>query len=322
MNRELKHRIKWLYAFLILMVLSSTTVYASEVDLSGLSDSKVESHNHVYRDFYNETNHWKQCDICKKIDSLSNHTLTSKWTVSSTSCSPNNYKITSCSGCSYEIQELNRNSHSLMAMYHGFDSNRILSVHSYCDKCLSIYASSGDGHVYTYGNGQTVDIDAITPGSTVYNEYGQYYTINSLFKGYEIDSDDVVVQWSLLEDKKTLNATVTIGMPDLAHQWFSTSQFTNENYVHQRLYLDNLGIGGVGLTSYAPITLRYDSNTDTLISTYSVSIRDYTKKYINNGSFYVSLYLNNGAWWSGRSGRVINVGTNFIEPTIETTGFQ
>lgn len=307
---------------LLLLSCFMPNIAYADIDLSSLSDGSVESHSHIYKDFYDETNHWKQCDICKEIDSLGNHTLTSKWTISSTSCSPNNYKITSCSECEYEAQELNKNKHTLNRIGHGITEDGKGYVVSSCSSCKNNYARSSEGHTYTYSNGTVVDMEKLTIGSKIYNEYGQSYTINSMYKEYNHNVDYKELDWSLSEDNKTLSITARIDMPDLAHQWFSTSQFTNTNYVYQYLYLDGLSTSGDGVVNYSPKSVSYDASTDILTSTYKVSIRDYNKKYMKPGYFTISLYLANGNWYAGYNSKPIIINTNFIDPTIGSTDIE
>lgn len=53
----------------------SSTAYASDINLSSLSDSNAESHNHILESKYNATNHWQECLICKQQLDIQKHSF-------------------------------------------------------------------------------------------------------------------------------------------------------------------------------------------------------------------------------------------------------
>lgn len=299
---------------------------ASEIDLSMLSDSTIDSHNHVYQQEYDATYHWDKCLICKQEINKVKHTITTRYSISSTTCNRANNKITSCSKCAYNDSVPSYKSHTFSYLQHWMDPyTKVQSLHSVCSKCggnYYKYDNSSTTGIYKYSNGSRVNCENVKIGSTIYNPGGGCDSISWVYKDVAVDTENEMfdVTYEIL-DKSKLKVDIAIKMPDKAHEWFSTSKFTNSNYVYILVWYVDLHASYPGSRGNTKISAsRYDAETNTLYATYTFPLKDYKKNYDKSGKVEVAMYLLNGTNRCRYSAPSVEIPINFDEPEISSIG--
>jgi len=180
----------------LMLCAAGVQVSAVELDLTSFASGSSETHSHIWEHKHDKTEHWQECSLCSAIQGCAAHNLLTSFTVSETSCSPENKKLVSCSGCSYQESIPWQQPHLADGpggAWWEAPGNDGLRDHKFCTACCT-YSSATS--VWTDVNGNCVDPTQVSVPCTLYSEWGTELNLTSKLLSIQNSYPcDVSVTW-------------------------------------------------------------------------------------------------------------------------------
>jgi len=250
---------KHLFALLLLCA-TVVPVSAKEIDLSSFASGNTASHSCLWTEKHDATSHWQECSLCGTVTSESQHTFRTSYTIGETSCSSQNQKVMSCSGCDYISSTPYQNTmHTFIRtqMLPDFEGGDLWFV-DYCSVCTEQVwhedTSDSSGNVVTPAENLL--------GQQVYDYYGETLipVTNMILR--RSSHAPQCIESSLSGDGKHLNLITTVVSPQVSN----TVAAVWVNGLLEGKELLNVYVSASAVT--------YDSTNQRYLATFSLPLGD------------------------------------------------
>lgn len=224
--------------FVLMGGVNLVSASAVEVDLTSFANADSATHSHVFKERYDEQQHWKECELCALKQNIAEHVL-STYDTNPQVCSSNNVRRTSCSGCAYSKTENPNIPHTwgtstrVWGGYSGSDSSRVVYVVGVpCDVCgtyNNVPAQHADGSVIDWETAEPpVDVYLNGEYQRTVTEKKFYYNSRSGLDSltWDYDENSHVFTVNLVSDTTTRTFRENASIGDAVS---CTASFTIQN---------------------------------------------------------------------------------------------
>lgn len=302
--------------YLTALICMQSVAYASDIDLTELSNGSETSHNHIFENKYNDDSHWEECKICKTISNKVSHKKTTAYTRGS-SCASNNIKIVKCSGCSYYTESPAGYSHTYSSIMIGCAYGD-LDIYKVCSDCLGAWYRWSEGNKY-YVSGKEVTPQTVKLGDTI-SGGGNSHRITNIQRVWDRDCDNWDTDVQL--DGTKCNITAVFTLPEYMHSW-SQSEVSGLDY---QIWINGLNksslTNGTTRISIGSKTVNMTNKTITLKSSFTVDNINANREFLGLVASSVTLTIQEtGGTHSEKYSKNEYVPLNVTDPTITDASY-